>query len=78
MGFRGGGGVLLAFGRSMRLIEGLDPIEEEGDRDQGGRERCLKCGRGIRNGRTDQKGLGIGDWRSTMMTVRLEIGGGLI
>jgi hypothetical protein len=35
-------------------------------------------GRGIRNRRSDQKGLGIGDWRSTMMTVRLEIGGGLI
>jgi hypothetical protein len=52
MGFRGGDGVLLAFGHSMRLIEGFDPIEEGGD-DQGGRERCLKYGMG--GGKGDSK-----------------------
>jgi hypothetical protein len=34
-------------------------------------------GRWVRNGRSDQKGLAIGDWRSTAMMVRL-VGGGLI
>jgi hypothetical protein len=34
----------LAFGDSMRLIEGFDLIEEGGNRDRGSQERCLKCG----------------------------------